>query len=96
MRHRTVKAQRIHTIAYVIVMWGVFLCLGGGESLQASDPQRIAETSTASGPSEQSATSVQALVIGSDGVLYAGSFGHGMFRTVDRGATWAPVGGGIT
>jgi len=96
MRHRTVKAQRIRTIASVIVMWGAFLCLGGDESLLASDPLRIAETSTASGPSEQSAASVQALVIGSNGVLYAGSFGHGIFRTMDRGATWAPVGGGIT
>ena len=96
MRHQTVKAQCIRTIASMIAMWGAFLCLGAGESLQASDPLRIAETSTASGPSEQSAASVQALVIGGNGVLYAGSFGHGIFRTVDRGATWAPVGGGIT
>ena len=36
------------------------------------------------------------LSIGGNGVVYAGSFGHGIFRTVDRGATWARVGGGVT
>jgi len=96
MRQWTVTAQSIRTIASVIVIGGVFLCLGDGESLQASELLRVAETSTASGPSEQSAASVQALVIGDNGILYAGSFGHGIFRTVDRGVTWAPVGGGIT
>lgn len=102
MRYWAVKAQRRRTIVAVMVLWGVFLGLSGGESLEAFDLQlspallRIAELSTASGPSEQSAASVQALVMAGNGVLYAGSFGHGIFRTVNRGATWAPVGGGIS
>jgi ligand-binding sensor domain-containing protein len=50
----------------------------------------------ASGPFDQSAASVQALVITGHGAVYAGSFGHGIFRTADRGATWVPVGGGVT
>ena len=97
------KVQRICTIASVILlMWDVFLCSSGGGSLAASDPLvlplrlEVSESSTASGPSEQSAASVQALAIGGNGVIYAGSFGHGIFRTVDRGATWARVGDGIT
>lgn len=40
--------------------------------------------------------SVQALAMSRTGAVYAGSFGHGIFRTVDRGATWASVGGGVT
>ena len=102
MRYRAVKAQRIRTIVSVMVLWGVLLGSSGGGSLEASDPHlspallRVAESSIASGPSEQSAASVQALVMGGNGVLYAGSFGHGIFRTVDRGATWAPVGSGVT
>ena len=99
MRYGTVHAQRIRTIVSVI-----FLCggLAGGESLQASDrllsstPLKVSEASTASGPSDQSAASVQAIVIGGKGAIYAGSFGHGIFRSMDRGVTWVPAGGGIT
>jgi len=101
MRHGAVQAQRIRPIASVIILLGVLLCSAGGENLHADPlvsptPLRVSEASSASGPSEQSAASVQALVIGGNGVLYAGSFGHGVFRTLDRGATWARVGGGIT
>jgi photosystem II stability/assembly factor-like uncharacterized protein len=39
---------------------------------------------------------VQALTLAGKGTVYAGSFGHGIFRTVDRGANWAPVGSGVT
>lgn len=50
----------------------------------------------APGPMDQSAASVMALVIARNGVVYAGSFGHGIFRTADRGATWVSVGSGVT
>lgn len=50
----------------------------------------------AAGPFDQSATSVQALAIAGNGAVYAGSFGHGIFRSVDRGAIWEPVGNGLT
>ncbi|MGQ0665758.1 MAG: ligand-binding sensor domain-containing protein [Nitrospiraceae bacterium] len=50
----------------------------------------------APGPFDHSAASVQALTMAGRGAVYAGSFGHGIFRTIDRGATWAPVGGGVT
>ena len=98
MRHRAVKAQRMRTIVSVmLLLWGVLFCSAGKESLAASDPLVLpTESSTASGPSEQSAASVQALVMGASGVIYAGSFGHGIFRTMDRGTTWVRVGGGVT
>lgn len=102
MRPETVNAQRMCSIISVIVLWGVFPGLSGGATLDASgqlladSSLRVAESSTTPGPSEQSATSVQALVIDGNGVIYAGSFGHGIFRTVDRGVTWDQVGGGIT
>lgn len=91
----------MRTIASAALM-GILLCSTGGESRQTSDPLPSspslgeAESSAVLGPSEQSAASVQALVIDGNGVIYAGSFGHGIFRTVDRGATWARVGIGIT
>ena len=48
------------------------------------------------GPFDRSATSVQALAIAGNGAVYAGSFGHGIFRSLDRGAIWQPVGNGVT
>jgi ligand-binding sensor domain-containing protein len=47
-------------------------------------------------PFDQQAASIQALTaVGSD-VLYAGSFGFGLFRSDDRGATWMKSGEGVS
>ena len=44
----------------------------------------------------QELTSIQALTsVGSD-LVYAGSFGHGLFRSEDRGVTWTRSGQGVT
>ncbi|MBI4001279.1 MAG: hypothetical protein HY348_05805 [Nitrospira defluvii] len=40
--------------------------------------------------------SIQALVAGTGGVVYAGSFGMGIFRSGDRGDTWTSVNEGLT
>lgn len=48
------------------------------------------------GPFDQSAASVQALTLAGKGTVYAGSFGHGIFRSSDRGNTWSPAGTGVT
>ncbi len=102
MKPETVKARCIGTVASVIVLWSSLHGSAGGESLQISDrllspmPLRVLESPAASDPTEQSAASIQALILDRNGVMYAGSFGHGIFRTVDRGATWARVGSGIT
>ncbi|OQW34697.1 MAG: hypothetical protein A4E19_17400 [Nitrospira sp. SG-bin1] len=102
MTRGSVKIDHIGIIVRVTLLWGVLLGSAGGESIQVSNPPlpatafRVSDLSAARGPSEQSAASVQALTINAKGVLYAGSFGHGVFRTADRGMTWAQVGGGIT
>ncbi len=64
-----------------------------------TEPQAPAQDpgdTAAARPFEQSGASVQALTIAGGGTVYAGSFGNGIFRTDDRGATWAPVGSGVT
>ena len=40
------------------------------------------------GPFDSQAASIQALTVVGTDVLYAGSFGFGLFRREDRGATW--------
>lgn len=41
-------------------------------------------------------TSIQALAAGSGGVIYAGSFGMGIFRSADRGGSWTSANQGLT
>ncbi len=54
------------------------------------------QPSSAPGPFDQQAASIQALtVVGAD-VLYAGSFGLGVFRSEDRGTTWTKSGEGVS
>lgn len=48
------------------------------------------------GPFDQQAASIQALTFAGSGVMYAGSFGHGMFRSEDAGVTWTKSGSGVT
>jgi photosystem II stability/assembly factor-like uncharacterized protein len=40
--------------------------------------------------------SIQALAVGSEPTVYAGSFGKGVFRSDDRGDTWVAVNHGLT
>ncbi len=47
-------------------------------------------------PFEPQAASIQALTLVGSDVLYAGSFGLGMFRSEDRGKTWTKSGEGVT
>ncbi len=42
------------------------------------------------------APSIQALAVGKDRALYAGSFGLGIYRSSDRGTTWVSVNSGLT
>jgi photosystem II stability/assembly factor-like uncharacterized protein len=102
MNKQVVKTHRIRTVMSVMLLWGGLLSSAGGERPQSPNPSvvplplMITDSAATSGPPEQSAASVQALAMGGNGVMYAGSFGHGVFRTEDRGATWLPVGGGVT
>ena len=44
----------------------------------------------------QGTISIQALAAGSGGMVYAGSFGMGIFRSADRGGVWESVNQGLT
>jgi photosystem II stability/assembly factor-like uncharacterized protein len=54
------------------------------------------QSGTTPGPFDQQTASIQALTIVGQNVVYAGSFGLGMFRSDDRGATWTKSGEGVT
>ena len=84
------------------LIWGCLMsaALAEGPSVPGAPKAHVqvpaAGEATMPGPLDQSAASVQALTMAGKGTLYAGSFGHGIFRTVDRGATWDAVGSGVT
>ncbi len=101
MSSRIVRARWMCVLTTTMLVWGSGLCLAGGEHRQFPDssswrPLHLEEASATSGPFEPSAASVQALVMDGHGVIYAGSFGHGIFRSVDRGVTWVRAGSGVT
>jgi photosystem II stability/assembly factor-like uncharacterized protein len=49
-----------------------------------------------SSPFESQAASIQALTMVGSNILYAGSFGLGVFRSEDRGATWTKSSEGVS
>jgi len=55
-----------------------------------------AQTDATGSPFGQQAASIQALTAFGKDLVYAGSFGHGIFRSEDRGATWTKSGEGVT
>jgi len=86
-------------LAWVLLSGGAQVS-GAGENTAdvPTSPHRGGEAgwhTVGAEPDDRSATSVQALTIAKDGTVYAGSFGHGIFRTLDRGVTWVPVGPGV-
>ncbi|HET9962409.1 MAG TPA: hypothetical protein VFQ34_08755 [Nitrospiraceae bacterium] len=48
------------------------------------------------GPDQGGTASIQALATAADGLVYAGSFGMGIFRSQDRGGSWASASEGLT
>lgn len=47
-------------------------------------------------PWQGAAPSIQTLVVTPDGIVYAGSFGMGLFRSTDKGQSWDALNGGLT
>lgn len=97
MTARLVKVCRIALLTVTLLMAAGFQYLVEGETFQAHlvsspIPTPVADPSSSPGPFEQSVASVQALVMDGHGTIYAGSFGHGIFRSADRGSTWVRVG----
>lgn len=69
------------------------MCAG---RLSAEAPPGGIPSPHGSGPFDQHIASVQALTATGKDTLYAGSFGHGIFRSGDRGTTWSPAGSGVS
>ncbi len=94
--------DRIVSVSLVLTLWSV----GGiGEAAtQAPAPSHPpppassgrGENHSQFDPNAQQAASIQALTMVGNDVVYAGSFGHGLFRSHDRGTTWTKSGQGVT
>ena len=48
------------------------------------------------GPWRGRAPSIQTIAVTADGIVYAGSFGMGLFRSTDKGQSWEPLNRGLT
>ena len=69
---------------FIIVLFCAVL--GAGPVISAQEGGGIA------GPFDKQAASIQAITFAGTDVVYAGSFGHGMFRSDDRGSSWTKSG----
>jgi len=59
---------------------------------EASRPHRLSPREESV---SQSAPSIQALIVAKNHIVYAGSFGQGIFRSHDRGGSWDAVNSGL-
>lgn len=96
-----ILAQVISTVL-ALSIWGAGGMLGAATQAPSPippSPQQApghGESQLKYDPFGQQATSIQALTSVGNDLVYAGSFGLGLFRSEDRGATWTKSGLGVT
>ena len=96
--------ERGRFIIYSTVILTLLLLSGlenstGGQGfrfLQNSGPDPLSHGDSPRGPADAFSPSIQTLAVTKEGVLFAGSFGMGVFRSEDRGRTWKMVNEGLT
>jgi photosystem II stability/assembly factor-like uncharacterized protein len=74
---------------------GLLMAGGAADPIQASERFRHPPNESAADTVLGVAPSVQALAVTKGHVLYAGSFGLGIFRSDNRGDSWTPVNSGL-
>ena len=89
-----------HGLLLLLVSTAVVVS-AASESPPTGPPQSHTTPADGAGASQgqsfgQETTSIQALTSVGNDLVYAGSFGLGLFRSEDRGATWTKSGQGVT
>lgn len=93
---------QIISAVFTLSMWsagGILVSVTQAASPVPPSPQPVqghGESQPSYDSSSQELTSIQALTSVGNDLVYAGSFGHGLFRSEDRGATWTKSGQGVT
>ena len=93
---------RIISTVFALNIWSVGGMLGAATQAPSPvppSPQEApghGESQPQYDPFSQQAASIQALTSVGNDLVYAGSFGLGLFRSEDRGATWTKSGQGVT
>src|SRR5262249_61050802 len=89
---RNLKNHGIATAGIALII----VCCGNVRADNDARPAQIIQTDSSGSPFDQQAASIQALTASGKDLVYAGSFGRGIFRSEDRGATWTKSGHGVT
>lgn len=82
-------AKKIVCLVWWSLLWGCLLIVGKSQAWAQGHGFPF------EGPYIQAAPSIQALVMTDTEVVYAGSFGMGIFRSEDQGLTWHSVNEGL-
>src|SRR2546428_13109984 len=97
-----VRPWMISTVLALSIIWSGGGILGAATQARSPvppSPQQApghGESQLQYDPFGQQATSIQALTSVGNDLVYAGSFGFGLFRSEDRGATWTKSGQGVS
>ena len=91
----------IGQILLLLLVSSAVVASAASESPPTGPPQSHMAPADGAGASQgqsfgQETTSIQALTSVGNDLVYAGSFGLGLFRSEDRGATWTKSGQGVT
>jgi photosystem II stability/assembly factor-like uncharacterized protein len=96
------RGRIISTVLALSIIWSAGGILGAATQAPSPvppSPQQApghGESQPQYDPFSQQAASIQALTSVGNDLVYAGSFGLGLFRSEDRGATWTKSGLGVT
>ena len=99
------RRQKLRTSRYLrVISWMVILVSFIGMTVMGSQAFSAFLTSNlplvhpkdTDEPWQGDAPSIQTLAVTPDGVVYAGSFGMGLFRSLDRGHSWEALNRGLT
>ncbi len=95
----------------IMRLWQLIMCVGAlllpimgayGESaslvswLHPTSNMPLLHPNDSDQPRQGTAPSIQTVVVTPDGTVYAGSFGLGLFRSVDKGQSWESLNRGLT
>jgi len=89
---------------WILCVTGLLLPISGafGESvplaswLHSTSNMPLLHPNDSDQPRQGTAPSIQTVVVTTDGIVYAGSFGLGLFRSRDKGQSWESLNRGLT
>jgi photosystem II stability/assembly factor-like uncharacterized protein len=105
MKRSSIQRGLLKYLPGIVVLLGLYGFSGPGEVPSPVSPLHLISNIPPIHPEDSDssknepmgfAPSIQTMAVTPDGVVYAGSFGMGLFRSQNKGKTWEPLNTGLT